>query len=174
MPFNLLENIKNKDQLSWIAQPAEDDFVYLDTQELHIFRNGKWQSVDELLSKPASTIYDMNKMYYNSLPKMKTSDIKEKSALFADYMKHKANQYYIFMNNELRYFTLFTEGTNETRSFISKLQSCLQALRADVLSIELSENGQAIEIWVRIDKTVYMFPFFAYDMGVVKYANDLL
>ena len=44
------------------------------------------------------------------------------------------------------------------------IMSCLQG---DVKSIELTDDGRAIEIWSVIDGEAYEFYLFNYEMGVI-------
>lgn len=78
------------------------------------------------------------------------------------------NHYYLLLCNELKYYTVFISGCGDSKPTLSKeLYSCLDNI-GQIKSIEVSEDGLALEIWITNEDDSYCMYFFNYDMGVIK------
>ena len=71
--------------------------------------------------------------------------------------------------NERKDYTIFNLKQDNSFEEATKilLDECL-VNRGQVKSIELTESGDAIEIWLSIDKESYCYYFFPYNTGVIE------
>ncbi len=94
-------------------------------------------------------------------------------------------KYYMLLCNDLRDFTLFYFKENRNRQdqieiFLSDITECFENRYFYILSVELNENNNCVEIWVRREadapfsdkdekEAVYCYHLFPYDNGVIEY-----
>jgi hypothetical protein len=68
--------------------------------------------------------------------------------------------------NELKYYTVF----NTEKAFEEKLEEvvfeCLNNV-GTIVAVDPTEDGAAIEIWVKLEEEAKVFYFFGYDKGVI-------
>lgn len=122
----------------------------------------------EVASNIEMTAYDINKQIMIQLPRLTPEEIEETKSLFAEYNQNEGQEYFMLLCHELRYYTLFRTGcyTDERAEDII-VDECLKNL-GDIISIEKSENGYAIEIWIAVNDEAYVMYYFNYDEGVVE------
>ena len=100
----------------------------------------------------------------------------DKSKALVEFCKKTQNQYYMLLNRETYNFTLFNfhssnnhTSLNTRKLIYDELKICLQN-RGEVLSIELTEQEDAYEIWIRDDEqNILVYYFFPYDIGVIEW-----
>lgn len=114
-------------------------------------------------------LYELNKQLVVQLPPMENQEVEKKKQLIADFKKEQSNVFYMLLSNEINYFTLFKliPYGNEA-SFEDEVIACLRDNGA-IQSIELVEDGSAIEIWVKkyFSDDSIVFYLFPYDKGVI-------
>lgn len=120
------------------------------------------------------TLYDANKDIMSKQEPISLREWTEKSKALVEFCKKTKNQYYMLLNRETYNFTLFNfgaknnHGSLNTRKLIyDELKICLQN-RGEVLSIELTQQEDAYEIWIRDDEQILVYYFFPYDIGVIE------
>lgn len=120
------------------------------------------------------TLYDANKDIMSKQEPISLREWAEKSKALVEFCKKTQNQYYMLLNRETYNFTLFNFGAKNnhaslnTRKLIyDELKICLQN-RGEVLSIELTQQEDAYEIWIRDDEQILVYYFFPYDIGVIE------
>lgn len=117
------------------------------------------------------TLYDANKDIMSKQEPISPREWMNKSKALVEFCKTTQNQYYMLLNRETYNFTLFNFGSknNHTRKLIyDELKICLQN-RGEVLSIELTQQKDAYEIWIRDDEqNILVYYFFPYDIGVIE------
>ena len=74
--------------------------------------------------------------------------------------------------NERRDYTLFNIISNKEEDKLNELANvfvdeCLQN-RGNIKGIDLTENKDAIEVWLSIEGESYCYYFFPYNAGVVE------
>lgn len=122
-------------------------------------------------------MYDFNRVNMGRLPLLKTEDeingAKDVIKRFANQMLAK---YYMLLNHDTRYFTLFnfTNGKIDSikiQQMSNDVIECMQNLNYGIIDISPDENGGGLEIWVKDleTETVYMYILFPYDLGVIEY-----
>lgn len=121
------------------------------------------------------TLYDANKSIMSKQAPISAKEWSDKSKALVEFCKKTQNQYYMLLNRETYNFTLFNfhssnnHASLNTRKLIyDELKICLQN-RGEVLSIELTEQEDAYEIWIRDgEQNILVYYFFPYDIGVIE------
>lgn len=116
------------------------------------------------------TLYDMNKIAVSKEKPLSNKEFAQKLYDIKQFCISCPDQYFMLLNRENYDFTLFNLG--KTIHKINKiiyddLKECLQN-RGKVISIDLTENKDAYEIWIKINNEVFVYYFFPYDQGVIQ------
>lgn len=122
------------------------------------------------------TMYDANKQIMNQLIEqgeehplnpMEQAAIQKK---IEDWFNMVCDNYAMLLCHERRDYTLFSmyrnSGNKNPPAMAAKEFMALINERGTVYSIE--EEGQAWEIWIGIDKILYVYYLFRYDEGVIE------
>lgn len=117
------------------------------------------------------TIYELNQVNYGKLPAFDEAELTAADQTIADFLNwHRAN-YYMLLNHELRYFTLFHQESQQFRHITREnILAILQEL-GEIKSIEKTSDEMAIECWVTMNndpEDTHAFILFDYDRGVVE------
>lgn len=82
---------------------------------------------------------------------------------------HYKSHYYMLLNNELHYYTVFNILDANYNKMIQELKECL-AFRGRILDIEYQHAEDAYQIWIKEYKTdeVYMFMLFNAEGFVIE------
>ena len=78
--------------------------------------------------------YDFEKMGYNSLPSMTDEELENSKKFICNFLKTHPSSYYMMLNNESRYYTLYTftnnylfkTMTDEIIDIVNKLDAILE------------------------------------------------
>ena len=114
------------------------------------------------------TLYQANKDLNQNEPVLLEVELAAKEAQLKDWLsQHILNNYFMLLNNELHYYTLFAKTKFNEGYGASQIIGCLQD-NGKILSID--KDGDAWECWVR-DKNqeCYLFYLFPYDNGVIEF-----
>lgn len=116
-------------------------------------------------------LYDLNKTMVNQLSPLTKEEIFNKEKEFINLHKKFANKHYMLLCKEYSYYTIFEEERIIMNKPFSDTVIEIIIELGDIYSIESTENGDAIEIWIKPEEeemplVFYLFP---YDMGVVKF-----
>ena len=115
------------------------------------------------------TLYDMNKELMKNekcLSKTKLREVKQKlSQFFAEdeyfmLLCHDLHDYTVFRQNEP-----FLKAAEESAKIL--IDECLFN-RGEVLSIELTEDKLAYEIWIRNEEGIFCYYLFPYTQAVIE------
>ena len=119
------------------------------------------------------TIYDLNKASYAASRTYSTAKLEDSiEDVLIPYLVTFDGSYYMLVNNEKHYYTLFTyeHSVVKHKSYYNMAKEVISIAKklGDIKSIE--RNGQMVEFWIKDknDKNIYMYPFFIYDKGVIK------
>lgn len=147
--------------------PGQIIFIQ-DEEKIYTYSEDGVLTPMEVASNIEMTAYDINKQIMIQLPRLTPEEIEEKKNLFAVYNQNEYQEYFMLLCHELRYYTLFRTGcyTDEKAEDII-VDECLKNL-GEIISIEPTENGSAIEIWIAINDEAYVMYYFNYDEGVVE------
>lgn len=113
------------------------------------------------------TLYELNQAAYNSLPELKDDALKEAEAKLCEYLSNNEANYYMMLNHDLRYFTIFTYGKDKPVPdwMASSMIDIAQSL-GTLKSIEIAPN--MAEFWITSSAGCNMYAVFPYDKGVIE------
>ena len=113
------------------------------------------------------TQYEINKMIIEQLNCLTPEEKSEKHELINNWQKKIKATYYAMIGKENNYYTIFKTGViHELSNLGEGVLQCLQNV-GDIYSIEETEAGDAIEIWVKYKNEPIVMYLFPYDNGVV-------
>lgn len=117
-----------------------------------------------------ATIYDANKQLVKQTEKPLTHpELASKQLLLEDFFE-SIKKYAMLLCHEQRDYTVFNlNPTSITSPFTAAketLTCCIN--RGSILSIDKTEDGIAIEIWINIDDEPYCYYLFPYDEAVIE------
>lgn len=115
------------------------------------------------------TTYELNRLAYAQLPILADSSSERGAALriLDEYIHNNEGHYFMLLNNDARYYTIFSMYDNFEESYISALDDCIRAI-GDLICIEYNEEMNSCECWFKIGNEAFMYVFFVYDMGVIE------
>ena len=114
-------------------------------------------------------LYELNKQLVTQLPPMEQNEVDQKKQMIEEFKTNHLNTFYMLLSHEINYFTLFRLIPYDKEiSFSDVVIECLRD-NGSIQSIEMTEDGSAIEIWVRkyFEEDSIVFYLFPYDKGVV-------
>lgn len=114
-------------------------------------------------------LYEINQAGYNSLPVLTKEERKKALDIITQYIKDTHGDYYMMLNHDVRYYTIFDWELAEYLEFAQEVMSVAESLGV-VKAVEISENNAMIEIWITniMTNECHMYGFFVYDKGVIK------
>lgn len=153
---------------------AKDNIVDLDltpsneSLRKEIAESGSGKTTEASLG----TLYDANKALIKQTEKpLSPSKLREKKVLISQFCRQTNNEYYMLLNNELKYYSLFKVKDKSYVHYDKIAEETIDIFQTDfdapIYVIDKDEIGGAIEVWVEIDKEMYMFLLFPYDMGLI-------
>lgn len=112
------------------------------------------------------TVYELNKGIYTNVSPMK--EWAAKKIIFEFFNGGKKAEYYMMLNHDIHYFTLFhiTEA-DPTQALCDEVYSIAAEL-GDIVDVINNQDTQMLELWIRYDNEPIMFGLFDYDRGVVE------
>ena len=123
------------------------------------------------------TLYDINKnIILNKTTTLTDGEINSKKEIIKNFITDTCNYYYMLLCNERKDYTVFDfhyyGGNVKGNGTQIQCANCLVdeclANRGEVRAIDLTQNKDAIEIWLAIDSEAYLYYFFPYDNGVIS------
>lgn len=116
------------------------------------------------------TLYDMNKQIMKNIDPLNELQIASAQSSIEDWFNMSIDCYAMLLCNERRDFTLFhlyeNQNPNPCKVAANEFIGCLID-RGDILSIEPAD-GNAWEVWIKIDDEPYCYYLFNYDNGVIE------
>ena len=119
------------------------------------------------------TVYDLNKQLVETAEKVISPyKLNEKKKIIKQFVRENKDNYFMLLCNERRDYTLFNIISNKEEDKLNELANifvdeCLQN-RGNIKGIDLTENKDAIEVWLSIEGESYCYYFFPYNAGVVE------
>lgn len=114
------------------------------------------------------TVYDMNKTASEKEELLNKPALGTRLKRIEKFIKETNNTYFMLLNKETANYTLFNIQNKDRVNFaISELKECL-INRGDIVSIDLTEDKDAYEIWLRNEDGDIAYFFFPYDLGVIE------
>lgn len=117
-------------------------------------------------------MYDMNKQIMDQVATtINPIELYPYQKKIEDWFNWKIDSYAMLLCHERRDYTVFhlyeKQNPNPPALAAQELIGCLLD-RGDVLSIEETEDKQAWEIWLKIDKESFCYYLFPYDNAVIE------
>lgn len=131
-------------------------------------------------------LYEFNQMGMQNFPKLTEKELEDcKSEFFDWYKENKNNKYFMLLNRENNYYTIFQIQSSEAMvdiksTMFKEVVECIKYF-GDINDIDYatSTNKECIEFWVIPSKekeedkeekkdSPIMFLLFPYDAGVIK------
>lgn len=143
--------------------PDEGEIVQTPEGKFMIWHDNAWNEIKAEGGGINMGLYDMNKQIISQLPYMEdfSKALENIRTLHGTYW----NKYYMMYGKEISYFTLFEIiGYND---FGNDVIDCCTNI-GPIKAMDLTEAGDAIEIWVEVEDgptCLYLFP---YDSGIVR------
>ena len=143
--------------------PDEGEIIQTPEGKFMAWHDDTWNEVKIEGGGINMGLYDMNKQIISQLPYMEdfSKALENIRTLHGTYW----NKYYMIYGKEISYFTLFEIiGYND---FGNDVIDCCTNI-GPIKAMDLTEAGDAIEIWVEVEDgptCLYLFP---YDSGIVR------
>lgn len=160
--FEQVESLKD------ILEPTVGQVVYVNDEKKYYRYDATegWQGIkadDTLFTMNA---YEMNKQIVGQLQILDKEIWSEKKKMITKFCNEMKNRFYMLLCREANYYTVFYRQQNLGVEYIADIvKECAETL-GDVKAVDMSEDGQAIEIWVDGTYGVFAMYFFPYDRGV--------
>lgn len=115
------------------------------------------------------TLYQMNKQVVKQTTTYTKDELKEKvNSQVIPFFKKCGAEYYMMLCHEQRDYTVFRLTTgNPTQQTAKDVFECLFN-RGKTYSIEPTQDGAALEIWIKINSQPYCYYLFSYNEGVLE------
>lgn len=156
---NLHKLTKNnkKDELALVEE----------TKHMYTWDGANWVVYDK--PEYSTTLYQVNQAAIGSLPEYTDEQFTKAKELIKTYVTDTNNRYYMLLNNEEHYYTVFEVGINpKYQSIEDEVISCLREV-GTVKTIAKDDDTNVIECWLSTDKDhTYVYYLFPYDKGVIK------
>ena len=111
-------------------------------------------------------LYEFNQAGYRSLPTMTDKQLEQAKNVIIQYLTTFDGEYYMLLNNENRYYTLFTY--NKNHKYFSMTQEIL-SIASELGELKAVErNGNVVEFWISDNDNCHMYVLLSYDQGVIK------
>lgn len=116
-------------------------------------------------------LYDLNKSIINQLPPLTGSEIAVRMDVIHKLHNDSMNNHYMLLCKEYNYYTIFESDTMLNMPTFGAAVCEIISNIGDVFSIDATDDGAAIEIWIKPDEqeSAFVFYLFPYDAGVVYY-----
>lgn len=164
----MIQEIQSWKDWPEMANPIEGDMVYVaDETKAYIYRNGEWEKYNLPEGSLNMNLYDLNKSAVASLPDLTEEELEAKKEVINTLISKSDNKYYMLLNNEFHYYTLFAiTDIDVNYKFADEVILCLKDFADSVKVIDIFEDYEdqtAIEIWVMINGEAYIMYLFPYD-----------
>lgn len=119
------------------------------------------------------SLYDLNRQMISQMPDMTEEQLLFARESFKDWLNHYKDNYYMLLNHELHYFTLFHGKFMDEETYNNLWQELLEVFQSvgHLKMVEL-DNNDAMAFWSTWDngedELPYCFYFFPYGQGVVE------
>lgn len=135
---------------------------------MKFLKKNKNNKKDTMHKVELGSLYDINKsLIENNVVSLTEEEMDEKKQMVITFLEDTDNHYYMLLCNDRKDYTVFhKDGGVECLQDIL-IDECLPN-RGKTKSFELTENKDAIEIWLSIDGESYCYYFFPYDSAIIE------
>ena len=116
-----------------------------------------------------NTLYDANKQLVLEHEQPLTHlEMVRKQQMLQDWFSNEVVTYAMMLCHDLRDYTIFHLNDTDSASYNASKEVFVCCLnRGDILGIDLTDDKQAYEIWLRIGDEAYCYYLFPYDQAVI-------
>ena len=119
------------------------------------------------------TQYEFSKSLVAQLKDLEQGVINSKKEVLVNYLRKIKATYYMLLCNERKDYTIFRVTENKDlevqyKEIVSILVDECLVNRGGIRGIDLTENKDAVEIWLYIDEEAFVYYFFPYDEAVIE------
>ena len=122
-------------------------------------------------------LYEFNKVNMAKMPILKTgSELRRVKQTIKSFVEEKASTYFMLLNHELRYFTLFNFKNGlltdiKENAMAKDVIECVESMELGLIDIFPDDGNGALEIWAKDteEDIAHMFLLFPYNEGVLEY-----
>lgn len=130
-----------------------------------------WSSIDIQNKGISMNLYELNQSIINQLPPLTSSEIAAKMDIIHKIQNNTMNNHYMLLCKEYSYYTIFESDIMLNMPTFGAAVCEVVSGIGDVYSIEITDNDNALEIWIKPEgqENALAFYLFPYDAGVVYY-----
>ena len=116
-----------------------------------------------------NTLYDANKqLVLEHEQPLNHLEMVRKQQMLQDWFSNEVTTYAMMLCHDLRDYTIFHLNDTDSASYNASKEVFVCCLnRGDILGIDLTDDKQAYEIWLRIGDEAYCYYLFPYDQAVI-------
>lgn len=116
-----------------------------------------------------NTLYDANKqLVLEHEQPLNHLEMVRKQQMLQDWFSNEVVTYAMMLCHDLRDYTIFHLNDTDSASYNASKEVFVCCLnRGDILGIDLTDDKQAYEIWLRIGDEAYCYYLFPYDQAVI-------
>ena len=166
----MIPTIETLELLKALPLAKEGDIFFVIAENCAYRYNGReWvvERTQEHSDIALGSLYDLNKQVILQLPDLTPEEIMQGLDLIDDFVKETNATYYMLLNHDVHYYTVFVRNGQGDR-LPQTLLECLTVFESPYKCIDYTAEGDAIEIWLDTDwHGSLMFLLFPYDGGIV-------
>lgn len=159
--------------LEALPNKGEGDIAYcIDKGCVMIYSQNEWKEIQKESDGLKLQLFDLNKSIISQLPSLSKEKLNQGLELIDNFDLEHRNNFYMLYGKEISYFTIFSTQTecSDFEVLSDAVIGCLENVGA-IKSIELTEEKDAIEIWVSIGADATCLYLFPYDNGIVGFGG---
>lgn len=161
--------VQTKKILDALQSPPDNEIAVVEeSKKVYIYKDLQWQEYAPEDGGLKISLMDLNSMLVNQLPELTDEQIEEAKILIKNYTTTEYSNYFMLLNNELRYYTVFmtkTELIPDLKPIEDEVIECLHDL-GTIKSISVNNDG-VVECWITADDKSYPLFLFDYTKGVI-------
>lgn len=138
-----------------------------DANQYWLYTENGWQQIPDPDKKLELKLIDLNKQIISQIEDYNEEDFANAMNIIDEYATIKPGEYYMLLCRDYNYYTLFKTGEETYPSFSNEVIECLKNI-GPVKAFDITDDKEAIEIWVMVEDEPYVMYLFNYDQGVVK------
>ena len=162
--------VQTKKILDALQSPPDNEIAVVEeSKKVYIYKDLQWQEYAPEDGGLKISLMDLNSMLVNQLAELTDEEINAAKVLIKNYTSTDNSNYFMLLNNELRYYTLFltkVELLDGLRPIEDEVIDCLRDL-GTIKSISINSDD-VMDCWVTTaeDKSYPLF-LFDYMKGVI-------
>ena len=129
--------------------------------------NGEKEMEKKQIDVSLGTLYDVNKSIINSMKKLSTEEIEEKTKEMITFIEQHLDNYYMLLCRERNDYTIFHKTLKDNSVIIKELLECLD-VRGAVKGFDITPDKYAYEIWITSEEENESYCYYFFPNGTAK------